>query len=167
MLRAAALAVSLTAVAPSPSAPPPHAAMVHIRGGEFSMGTADPRGKDHGGDQAMDDARPVHRVSVRGFWIDRTDITNAQFARFVTATGYVTVAERAPDPRDFPGVPRDQLRPGAIVFTRPEQPVSLDDPYRWWSYVPGANWRHPLGPASSIATRDHDPVVQIAYADAE
>ena len=114
----------------------------------------------------MEDARPVHRVSVRSFWIDKTDVTNAQFMRFVQATGHVTVAERAPSPSDFPGAPRANLRPGAIVFTRPEEPVTLDDPYRWWSYVPGANWRHPLGPGSSIAGHAHDPVVQVAFDDA-
>jgi len=131
--------------------------MVHIRGGEFSMGMADPRGRDHGGSEAMADARPIHRVAVRGFWIDRTDVTNAQFARFARATGYVTLAER----RLAEGAP-----PGGIVFTRPEQPVSLNDPYRWWSYVAGADWRHPGGPSTSIAGHDRDPVVQIAYDDA-
>jgi formylglycine-generating enzyme len=131
--------------------------MIHVRGGEFSMGMADPRGGDQGGADPMDDARPIHRVAVRGFWIDKTDVTNAEFARFVRATNYLTLAER----RLAPDAP-----PGGIVFTRPEQPVSLNDPYRWWSYVAGASWRHPLGPASSIAGRDTDPVVQIAYDDA-
>ena len=165
MVRAAVLSVALVGLA-SIAASPSHEGMVRIRGGEFSMGMADPRGSDHGGTEAMEDARPVHRVAVRGFWIDRTDITNAQFARFVKATGYVTVAERPLIPTDFPGVPLERLRPGAIVFTQPEHPVSLSDPSGWWSYVPGANWRHPLGPASSIAGRDTDPVVQVAYDDA-
>ena len=108
--------------------------MAWIPGGEFSMGVADPRGTPHGGQQAMEDARPIHRVYVDGFWMDRTDVTNADFARFVAATGYRTVAERKPDPQDFPGVPPEKLVPGAIVFRAPSQPVSLDDPYQWWSY---------------------------------
>jgi len=115
----------------------------------------------------MEDARPVHRVSVRSFWIDKTDVTNAQFARFVQATGYVTVAERPLNAKDFPRTSPANLRPGAIVFTRPEGPVPLDDSYRWWSYVPGADWRHPLGPRSSIVGHDADPVVQVAFDDAQ
>jgi formylglycine-generating enzyme required for sulfatase activity len=141
--------------------------MVYIRGGDFSMGMPDPRGREHGGTEAMEDARPVHRVALRGFWIDRTDVTNAEFARFVRATGYVTVAERIPRAEELPGVPSDKLRAGAIVFTRPEHPVSLNDAYAWWRYVPGANWRHPGGPATSITGHDTDPVVQVAYDDAQ
>jgi formylglycine-generating enzyme required for sulfatase activity len=167
VLRASVLGLALLAATPAPPAARGHAGMKHINGGEFSMGMADPRGRDHGGTEAMDDARPVHRVAVHGFWIDATDVTNAEFARFVEATRYVTIAERPLTPRDFPGVPSANLRPGAIVFTRPEHPVLLDNPSGWWSYVPGANWRHPLGPSSSIAGHDTDPVVQIAYADAE
>lgn len=141
--------------------------MVLIPGGEFSMGMADPRGAAHGGHEAMDDARPVHRVRVRSFWMDKTPVTNAQFARFVRATGYVTVAERRPRAQDFPEADPAKLVPGAIVFTRPQQPVSLADPYGWWRYVPGASWRHPLGPKSTIAGHDNDPVVQVAYEDAQ
>jgi formylglycine-generating enzyme required for sulfatase activity len=140
--------------------------MVWVPGGEFSMGVADPRGIPHGGSQAMEDARPIHRVYVDGFWMDKTDVTNAEFAHFVAATGYVTVAERKPDPADFSGVAPDKLVPGAIVFQAPSHPVSLDDPYQWWSYVPGANWRHPEGPQSSIRGRDNYPVVQVSYEDA-
>ncbi len=131
------------------------------------MGMADPRGVTHGGTEAMDDARPVHRVSVRSLWVDRTTVTNAEFARFVRVTGYVTVAQRPLDPGAFPGVPTDQLQPGGVVFTQPEHPVSLNDPGAWWRYVPGANWQHPAGPASTIAGHDDDPVVQVAYEDAE
>ena len=160
------LCLALLAAAPARPADTVHTGMVRIPGGELAMGMADPRGHVHGGTQAMEDARPLHRVSVRSFWIDRTDVTNAQFSRFVRATGYLTIAERQPNPKDFPSTPAEALKPGAIVFTRPEQPVSLDDPYRWWAYVPGANWRHPLGPKSTIAGRDDDPVVQIAYDDA-
>jgi formylglycine-generating enzyme required for sulfatase activity len=141
--------------------------MVRIPAGEFSMGLADPRGRDRGGTEAMDDARPVHRVSMSSFWMDATDVTNAEFGRFVRATGYVTVAERPLDRRQFPGVPASRLKPGGVVFTQPEHTVSLADPSGWWSYVPGANWRHPRGPESSIDGHDTDPVVQIAYEDAE
>jgi formylglycine-generating enzyme required for sulfatase activity len=155
--------VSLSA-APGQTAAP--AGMVRIPGGEFSMGMADPRGQAHGGTEAMEDARPVHRVAVRSIWMDRTPVTNAQFARFVKATGYVTVAERPLDPRDFPGVPASQLQPGGVVFTQPEHPVALNDSSGWWRIVPGANWRHPTGPASTIVGHDNDPVVQIAFADA-
>ena len=115
----------------------------------------------------MEDARPVHRVRVRSFWVDKTDVTNAEFAQFVRATGYITIAERKPAANDFPGASPKNLVPGAIVFTRPQQPVSLNSPYSWWKYVPGANWRHPLGPKSTIVGHDNDPVVQVAYADAE
>ncbi|MFN7917339.1 MAG: formylglycine-generating enzyme family protein [Vicinamibacterales bacterium] len=155
---------SLAAASPQNAAP---AGTVRIPGGEFAMGMPDPRGQPHGGTEAMEDARPVHRVSVRSVWMDRTPVTNAQFARFVKATGYVTVAERPLNPRDFPGVPAAQLRPGGVVFTQPEHPVSLNDPAGWWRLVPGANWRHPTGPSSTIAGHDTDPVVQIAFEDAE
>lgn len=162
-LFAAGFAASLLATAP---AAPAHDGMVRIPGGTFSMGMEDPRGLPSGGSESMTDARPVHRVSVSAFWMDRTDVTNAQFARFVHATGYVTVAERPLSAREFPGVPADQLKPGGVVFTRPDHPVSLSDPSGWWRFVPGANWRHPNGPSSSIVGHDRDPVVQVAYADA-
>jgi formylglycine-generating enzyme len=141
--------------------------MVWIPGGEFSMGSEDPRAQPTGGPEAMADARPIHRVYVDGFWMDKTDVTNAQFARFVAATGYITVAERKPSATEFPNAKPSDLVPGSIVFTAPKRPVSLDDPYQWWRYVPGANWRHPTGPGSSIENRGNYPVVQIAYEDAE
>lgn len=149
--------------APEGSGPP---GMAWIPGGEFSMGCADPRGRPHGGPDPMRDARPVHRVRVDGFWIDRTEVTNARFAEFVAATGYVTVAERKPRAEDFPGAPPENLVPGALVFTPPQGLVSLADHYSWWAYVPGADWRHPTGPGSDIVGRDTDPVVQIAHEDA-
>jgi formylglycine-generating enzyme required for sulfatase activity len=105
-------------------------------------------------------------VYVDGFWMDATDVTNAQFEKFVKATRYVTVAERKPLARDFPGVPPEKLVPGSIVFSPPQHPVSLDDYSLWWSYVPGSNWRHPQGPESSIAGKANYPVVQVAYEDA-
>ncbi len=95
-----------------------------------------------------------------------TPVTNAEFERFVRATKYVTVAERKPDPKDFPGVPLDKLVPGSIVFTPPAQPVPLDDFSRWWSYVPGANWRHPTAPRVRLKGLEHHPVVHIAFEDA-
>lgn len=150
------------------AAPPQkgRAGMKWIPGGEFSMGCKDPRMLPEGGGEPMADARPIHRVYVDGFWMDKTDVTNAEYARFVKATGYVTVAERKPRAEDFPGAPLEKLVPGSLVFTPPSHPVPLDDYSQWWSYVPGANWRHPLGPRSNIQARDSDPVVQIAYEDA-
>jgi len=141
--------------------------MAWISGGEFSMGCADPRGVAHGGPDAMADARPIHRIRVDGFWMDRTEVTNAEFARFVAATGYVTVAERVPRAEDFPDAPPENLVAGSVVFTPPPEPVPLDNHLRWWAYVKGACWQHPLGPDSSIAGRDDDPVVHVAYEDAE
>ena len=150
--------------------PPPGdapAGMVWIPGGEFSMGCKDPRGDFCGGNDPMNDARPIHRVYVDGFWMDRTEVTNAEFARFVAATGYVTVAERPLRPEDYPGVPRENLVPGSIVFSPPSHAVRLDNELQWWRYVPGANWRHPTGPGSDLAGRENFPVVHIAYEDAE
>jgi formylglycine-generating enzyme len=130
--------------------------MVWIPGGRFWMGTPH-----------MEDAQPVHQVEVKGFWMDRTDVTNEEFARFVKATGYVTIAERPLDPKEFPNLAPDELAPGAAVFTPPPSPISLDNPLAWWKFVRGASWRHPLGPNSNITGREKYPVVQIAWADAE
>lgn len=155
--------VENAAVAPGPAPE----GMVWIPGGEFSEGCADPRGGICGGTEPMDDARPIHRVAVDGFWMDRTEVTNAEFARFVSATGYVTVAERPLRPGDFPGVPADLLVPGSVVFTPPAHAVSLANVLQWWRYVPGASWRHPAGPGSDLHGREEFPVVHIAYEDAE
>ena len=114
----------------------------------------------------MADARPIHRVRVDGFWMDRTEVTNAAFAAFVEATGYVTIAERPLDPKEFPGLPPDQLRPGSTVFTHPTRLANPHDYTQWWRWVPGAHWRAPEGPGSSIAERTHHPVVHVAWADA-
>jgi formylglycine-generating enzyme required for sulfatase activity len=141
--------------------------MAWIPGGEFSMGCEDPRPSLCGGPDPMPDARPIHRVYVDGFWMDKTEVTNAQFERFVDATGYVTIAERTPRAEDIPGAPPEKLVAGAVVFTPPDQPVPLDNHIRWWRYVPGASWRHPLGPDSDLVGREHFPVVHIAYPDAE
>jgi formylglycine-generating enzyme required for sulfatase activity len=152
-------------------APPPGTApegMVWIPGGEFSMGAADPHGIDRNavGMHATDDSRPVHRVAVDGFFMDRTEVTNAQFGRFVKATGYVTMAERTPRAEDFPDAPPEALVAGSIVFSPPDHAVALNDQFQWWSYVKSAQWRHPLGPASDLKGREHHPVVHVAYEDA-
>ncbi|MBO0861310.1 MAG: formylglycine-generating enzyme family protein [Chloracidobacterium sp.] len=131
--------------------------MVWVPGGTFWMGCDD---------CGMPDAAPAHLVTVDGFWMDRTPVTNAEFTRFVDATGYLTIAERKPDPKDFPGAPEEKLVPGCAVFSPPGEPVSLEDPYAWWRYVPGANWRRPEGPESSIKGREDHPAVHIAWDDA-
>ena len=112
------------------------------------MGAVDPLGQDANvvGMQATEDSRPIHRVRVNGFWMDKTEVTNRQFAAFVKATGYVTIAERTPTAEDFPGAPPENLVAGSVVFTPPDHAVPLDSHFRWWSYVDGADWRHPLGP---------------------
>jgi formylglycine-generating enzyme len=140
--------------------------MVWVPAGEFLMGS------DH--KLAKMNERPAHKARVNGFWMDRTHVTNAQFAAFVKATGYVTTAERKPDwetlkvqlPRDTPEPPDSALVPGAMVFVGTDRPVPLDDYSKWWAFVPGANWRHPQGPASDIEGKDDHPVVQVSYEDA-
>ena len=150
-----------------PLSPAP-ANMVWIPGGEFSMGARDPIDMtDVVGMQATTDSRPVHRVHVDGFWMDETEVTNEQFARFVKATGYVTVAERALRPEDFPGVAPEDLDPGSVVFSPPDHAVPLTDHFQWWAFVDGADWRHPLGPDSSIDSKPDYPVLHVAYEDAE
>ena len=141
--------------------------MVWIPGGEFSMGAQDPPDMNPVAMQAAADSRPIHRVYVDGFFMDKTDVTNAQFAEFVKATGYVTIAEKTPTAEEFPGAPPENLVAGGVVFTPPAQPVPLNNHFQWWSYVKGANWRHPSGPTSSINGKDNYPVVQVAYPDAE
>ncbi|HKE62172.1 MAG TPA: formylglycine-generating enzyme family protein [Nitrospira sp.] len=136
-----------------PSAPE---GMAWVAGGEFWMGS----------DVAMfRDAQPVHRVSIEGFFIDKTEVTNEQFERFVEATGYMTIAERIPRVEDYPGAAPENLIAGSVVFTPPTGPVPLDNHFRWWSYVAGANWRHPDGPDSTIRDRMNHPVVHVAYED--
>ncbi len=137
--------------------------MVFIPGGEFSMGAADPRQDPAGGPDPMGDARPVHRVYIDGFWMDRTEVTNEQFDRFVRQTAYVTVAERTPRAADFPGAPPENLLPGSTVFSPPSRPVPLDSQFRWWGYVKDASWRRPFGPGSDLRGHERFPVVHIAY----
>lgn len=140
--------------------------MVYVPGGEFSMGGVNPMGMNDGGHEAMNDARPVHRVYVDPFYMDATEVTNAQFAEFVKATGYVTVAEKKPTKEEFPDAPEENLVAGSVVFSPPQQKVKLDNYYQWWAYIHGANWKHPTGPNSSIQNMDNYPVVQIAWEDA-
>ena len=148
-----------------PAPAPAPEGMVWIPGGEFSMGANDPPDMDDVGMKATADARPIHRVYVDGFYMDKTDVTNAEFAKFVKATGYVTVAEKAPRAEDYPGAPPENLVAGSVVFSPPDHPVPLNDHFQWWSYVKGANWRHPSGPKSSIQGKGNYPVVQVAYED--
>ena len=120
---------------PGPSAPPGPApeGMVWIPGGEFLMGCDDPRNLAHGGKEGMFDARPIHRVAVDGFWMDRVEVTNRQYAAFVKATGYVTVAEpHTPTAAEFPDAPPENLVAGSVVFAPPQEKVPLDNHYRWW-----------------------------------
>jgi formylglycine-generating enzyme required for sulfatase activity len=140
--------------------------MVWIPGGEFSMGCDDPRDFVCGGSEPMADARPIHRVYVDGFWMDATDVTNEQFAKFVAAMGYVTIAEQKPRAEDFPGDSLEKLVAGSTVFTPPRERVPLDDFRRWWRYQQGASWRHPEGPGSDLKGREKYPVVHVAYPDA-
>lgn len=155
-----------TKVSAAAAASPAPEGMVWIPGGEFSMGGVNPVGLPDGGYHGMEDARPVHRVQVKGFWMDVTEVTNEQFAAFVKATGYKTVAEHKPTPEEFPGAPEENLVAGSVIFTPTNDMVPLDNHYQWWSYVPGANWRHPAGPGSSIEGREKFPVVHIAWEDA-
>jgi formylglycine-generating enzyme required for sulfatase activity len=159
-------AFAATVPAASAAPGPAPAGMVWIPGGEFSMGALDPRGMEHGGHEAMADARPIHRVHVDSFWMDATEVTNEEFARFVKATGYVTVAEKKPTREEFPTAPEANLVAGSVVFTPLPEPVPLDNHYRWWSYVKGASWRRPEGPSSDLRGREKHPVVHIAYEDA-
>jgi formylglycine-generating enzyme required for sulfatase activity len=148
----------------APAGDPP--GMVWIPGGEFMMGCEDPRSCICGGPDAMADARPIHPVYVDGFWMDMTEVTNEQFAKFVEATDYVTIAERTPRAEDFPGAPPENLVAGSTVFTPTPGPVKLNNHFRWWRYQKGANWRHPFGPDSNINGQEKNPVVHIAYDDA-
>jgi formylglycine-generating enzyme required for sulfatase activity len=140
--------------------------MVWVPGGEFLMGS------DH--KLAQRNERPTHRVNVGGFWMDQTHVTNAQFAEFVKATGYVTTAERKPDwetlkvqvPPGTPRPPDSTLVTGAMVFVGSNKPVPLNDWSQWWAFVEGANWRHPQGAQYNIEGKDDHPVVQVSYEDA-
>lgn len=132
--------------------------MRRIAGGEFTMGATG----------WYPEESPLRRVRVDDFWIDETPVTNREFARFVAQTGHVTLAEIAPDPREYPGMRPELAVPGALVFTPTRGPVPLTHYHLWWRFVPGADWRHPQGPGSDIDSLDlwDHPVVQVAWADA-
>ena len=143
-----------TAAQPGPS---DRQRMAWVPGGTFRMGS----------DRHYPEEAPVHIVSVDGFWMDVCTVTNEEFRRFVEATGYVTMAERPPDPAAYPGAKPDMLMAASVVFQNPQKRVNLGDEFNWWTYVAGANWRNPEGPASSLRKRDRHPVVQVGYEDAE
>lgn len=132
-----------------------HPGKVWVPGGRFALG-----------DTVYREEQPLRDTTVAGFWIDRTEVTNAQFAAFVKATGHVTTAERAVDPRQHPGLPPALQQPGAVVFTMPNDVQGRGDVTQWWRYVPGASWRHPQGPGSSIEGRGDFPVVAVTREDA-
>lgn len=135
-----------------------HAGMRFIEGGTFTMGS----------EAFYPEERPLRLVAVDGFWIDETPVTNRDFARFVEATGHKTVAEMAPDPKDYPGMDPELAQPGSLVFTKTAGPVPLTDYHQWWSFTLGADWRHPYGPDSDLAALDlwDHPVVHVAWGDA-
>ena len=130
--------------------------MVFIPGGTFRMGS----------DHHYPEEAPSHRVSVDGFWIDRTPVTNRQFKQFVNATGHVTEAQVVPDPKDYPGALKQMLYAGSLVFSPLPRITDLTDWSQWWSFMRGANWRHPYGPGSNIKGLDDHPVVHVSYSDA-
>jgi formylglycine-generating enzyme len=130
--------------------------MIWIPGGTFRMGS----------DAHYPDEAPAHRVTVSGFWIDRTQVTNAAFRRFVKATGYVTLAERVPDAAMYPGAQPELLVAGSVVFQQPPGRVAMNSHYNWWGWMPGADWRHPEGPGSNLNGRERHPVLHVAWEDA-
>src|SRR5262249_57154141 len=119
-----------------------------------------------GSDGHYAEEAPAREIRVDAFEIDTHQVTNAEYAAFVTDTGYATVAERPPDPADFPGAPTENLVPGSLVFTMTAGPVDLRHLSQWWTWTPGASWQHPNGPASSLDGREDEPVVHVAYDDA-
>ena len=133
-----------------------HPNMIWIPGGTFRMGS----------DRHYPEEAPAHRVTVGGFWIERTPVTNRQFKEFVRSTGHVTFAEIQPDPKNYPGALPHMLYAGSLVFTPPRHPVDLRNWGEWWNFLKGADWRHPYGPKSNINGRENHPVVHVAYADA-
>ncbi|HTS20233.1 MAG TPA: formylglycine-generating enzyme family protein [Casimicrobiaceae bacterium] len=131
--------------------------MVWIPGGTFRMGS----------DKHYPEEAPAHSVSVRGFWMDEHAVTNAEFKRFVDATGHNTLAERPASADDYPGAKPEMLAPSSVMFKKTQGPVDLRNHYNWWVYVPGADWKHPRGPASNIRKLMDHPVVHVAFEDAE
>jgi len=160
--------VALTSSGEQPKAKPPELRECRFRGGaEPHNGMVwVPAGNFDEGDNFYPEELPIVRSQVKGFWMDAHEVTNAEFAAFVKATGYVTDAERPVDKATHPGLPPDMLKPGAVVFFMPENIDGTEDISQWWHYVPGANWRHPAGPKSSTVGRENYPVVEITHADA-
>jgi len=148
-----------------PPGPAPEG-MVWIPGGEFSMGSDAACESLCGLPGVTRDAVPIHRVYVDGFWMDKTDVTNEKFQEFVKATGYITIAERAPTREEFPTAPPENLVAGSTVFTPTPGPVPLNNYFQWWRYQQGANWRRPEGPGTDLRGKEKYPVVHIAYPDA-
>jgi formylglycine-generating enzyme len=136
---------------------PPFDNMVWIPGGTFTMGS----------DRHYPEEAPTRPETVSGFWMDKYAVTNSDFHRFVAATGYVTVAERPPDPAQYPGALPHMLKPGSVVFRQPHGAVDLRNHFNWWTWLPGADWRHPEGPETSLKGRENHPVVHVAYEDVE
>lgn len=144
-----------------------HVGMKWIPGGSFSMGASDKNGRD--------DEYPAHQIKLSGYWMDETEVTNKQFSEFVKATGYKTVAERKPDweeikkqlPPGTPKPPEDALVPAALTFKAPNHQVDINNPGEWWHWTPGADWKHPQGPGSSIVGKDNYPVSQVCWDDAQ
>jgi formylglycine-generating enzyme required for sulfatase activity len=140
---------------PSPAPP----GMVWVPGGTFTMGSD--------GDRAKPDEKPAHLVELTGYWIDATEVTNRQFAAFVEATGYVTLAEKVPTQEEFPDAPPEKLKAGSLRFAVPERVVSLDNHLEWWAYAPGWSWRLPEGPGGpTFLDRPDHPVVHVSWDDA-
>ena len=131
--------------------------MVYVSGGTFMMGS----------DRHYPEEAPAHQVTVDGFWIDAGPVTNTAFSRFVEATHYVTLAERPANPADYPGAKAEMLAPASVLFVKPHHRVDMSNPYNWWTYVQGADWRHPRGPGSHIKALMNHPVVHVAFEDAE
>jgi len=131
--------------------------MVWLPGGRLLMGD----------DRYYPEESPIVERQVGGFWVDTHPVTNAMFRRFVAGTGYVTVAEQAPDPEDFPHASEEELVPGSLVFTSSNGPVPLDDWTQWWAWMPGADWRHPQGPGTTLHGLDLHPVVHVGFEDAQ
>lgn len=131
--------------------------MIQMDGGTFLMGS----------DRFYAEEAPVRELHVESFLIDPYAVTNAEFSKFVRKTGYVTVAERELNAEEYPGAPPENLVPGALVFHMTAGPVNLGDYSQWWSWTPGASWKHPYGPGSSIDSRPDHPVVHVAFEDAQ
>src|ERR1700760_2397796 len=139
-----------------PTESTPHDGMIFVPGGTFRMGS----------DRHYPEEAPSHGVTVDGFWIDATPVTNRQFTEFVRATGHVTFAEIAPDPKDYPGSLPHMIFAGSLVFMPPKHRVDLRDWSQWWTLLEGANWRQPYGPGSNTKGLDHHPVVHVSFSDA-